>query len=418
MRSQPAPWSPTQLSRRATAGTGREIRTPADPWLSSGPRARRTSKRCSCGRPGTACRSCRAAPAAGCPAGRARSTAASCSASSGCARSRSTPPRRVAVVEPGALNVEVKQAAAAEHGLWYPPDPSLVRDLLDRRQRRHQRRRPVLREVRRHHRLRARPRRRARRRHPRAPRRQAGQGRRRAVAAQALRRQRGHPRHRHPGDPAAGPGPAAARPRSSRPSRRSRPRPARSSAIGRTLRAVDARADGPGVDQRRRGLPRDGPRPRRRRAAARPVRRARRRPRRRDRRDGAGLRGGRRRGGASRPTTRTRASCSSRPGGRPSPRSRRWATLLLEDVGVPVPALPALVRGVERIAAARDTRSPSSPTPATATPTRSSSTTRPIRMPTRAPSWPSTRSWPRASLGGTITGEHGVGRLKKAWLPG
>lgn len=30
---------------------------------------------------------------------------------------------RVAVVEPGALNVEVKNAAAAE-GLWYPPDPS------------------------------------------------------------------------------------------------------------------------------------------------------------------------------------------------------------------------------------------------------------------------------------------------------
>ena len=30
---------------------------------------------------------------------------------------------RVAVVEPGAFNAEVKQAAAA-HGLWYPPDPS------------------------------------------------------------------------------------------------------------------------------------------------------------------------------------------------------------------------------------------------------------------------------------------------------
>ena len=30
---------------------------------------------------------------------------------------------RVAVAEPGALNVEVKRAAA-EHGLWYPPDPS------------------------------------------------------------------------------------------------------------------------------------------------------------------------------------------------------------------------------------------------------------------------------------------------------
>ncbi|HEY7858501.1 MAG TPA: FAD-linked oxidase C-terminal domain-containing protein [Candidatus Nanopelagicales bacterium] len=33
------------------------------------------------------------------------------------------PDCRVAVVEPGALNAEVK-AAAREHGLWYPPDPS------------------------------------------------------------------------------------------------------------------------------------------------------------------------------------------------------------------------------------------------------------------------------------------------------
>jgi glycolate oxidase len=33
------------------------------------------------------------------------------------------PSCQVAVVEPGALNVEVKRAAA-EHGLWYPPDPS------------------------------------------------------------------------------------------------------------------------------------------------------------------------------------------------------------------------------------------------------------------------------------------------------
>ena len=30
---------------------------------------------------------------------------------------------RTAVVQPGLLNAEVK-AAAAEHGLWYPPDPS------------------------------------------------------------------------------------------------------------------------------------------------------------------------------------------------------------------------------------------------------------------------------------------------------
>lgn len=33
------------------------------------------------------------------------------------------PVTRIAVVEPGLLNAEVK-AAAAEHGLWYPPDPS------------------------------------------------------------------------------------------------------------------------------------------------------------------------------------------------------------------------------------------------------------------------------------------------------
>ena len=33
---------------------------------------------------------------------------------------------QVAVVEPGAFNADVK-AAAAEHGLWYPPDPSSFR---------------------------------------------------------------------------------------------------------------------------------------------------------------------------------------------------------------------------------------------------------------------------------------------------
>ncbi|MEZ0579982.1 FAD-binding oxidoreductase [Nocardioides sp. MH1] len=33
------------------------------------------------------------------------------------------PASQVAIVEPGALNVDVKRAAA-EHGLWYPPDPS------------------------------------------------------------------------------------------------------------------------------------------------------------------------------------------------------------------------------------------------------------------------------------------------------
>jgi len=33
------------------------------------------------------------------------------------------PATRTAVVEPGAINIDVKRAAA-EHGLWYPPDPS------------------------------------------------------------------------------------------------------------------------------------------------------------------------------------------------------------------------------------------------------------------------------------------------------
>lgn len=32
-------------------------------------------------------------------------------------------PTRTAIVEPGAINIDVKRAAA-EHGLWYPPDPS------------------------------------------------------------------------------------------------------------------------------------------------------------------------------------------------------------------------------------------------------------------------------------------------------
>jgi len=38
---------------------------------------------------------------------------------------RIDPATRVAVVQPGALNAEVKRAAA-EHGLWYPPDPASV----------------------------------------------------------------------------------------------------------------------------------------------------------------------------------------------------------------------------------------------------------------------------------------------------
>ena len=62
---------------------------------------------------------------------------------------------RVAVVEPGALNVEVKDGRGGREPL-VPPGPQLLRDLLDRRQHRHQRRRPLLRQVRRDDRLRPR----------------------------------------------------------------------------------------------------------------------------------------------------------------------------------------------------------------------------------------------------------------------
>ena len=89
------------------------------------------------------------------------------------------------------------------------PGPVVVRDLLDRRQRRHQRGRSVLRQVRRHHRLRARTGRGAGRRRADHPGRQADQGRRRSLPAQAVRRLGGDPRHHHPGGPATAAGPAA-----------------------------------------------------------------------------------------------------------------------------------------------------------------------------------------------------------------
>nr|WP_284288108.1 FAD-binding oxidoreductase [Angustibacter aerolatus] len=63
------------------------------------------------------------------------------------------PVERLAVVGPGVVNDHLR-AAAAEHGLWYPPDPARLAVVDDRRQRRDQRRRRLLREVRRHPRLR------------------------------------------------------------------------------------------------------------------------------------------------------------------------------------------------------------------------------------------------------------------------
>ena len=262
------PCSPTRTSSRATASTGRATRRrhPAR----GGARARTPdrSRPPSGGLPHTACRSSRGAPAAVCRAGRAPSTAASSSASSGCGPSRSTPTARWPSSSRARSTQEVK-VAAAEHGLWYPPDPSsfeicsiggnvatnagglccvkygvttdyvlgldvVLADgtLVTLGGKR-------IKDV-------------------------AG-----LTPAQALRRQRGHARHRHPGDPAARAGAGAAlddgRRRS--PTSTRRPRAVVPSGSGC---AVDAGADGPRLDQRRGGPPVDGARPLGRRAAASP----------------------------------------------------------------------------------------------------------------------------------------------------
>ena len=102
--------------------------------------------------------------------------------------------------QPGIVNADLKAAVAAE-GLFYAPDPGVVRDVHDRRQPRHERRRAVLREVRRDPRCRARPRGRDGRRHAPPARRQERQGRRRLRADPAARRQPGHARAHDRGDP-------------------------------------------------------------------------------------------------------------------------------------------------------------------------------------------------------------------------
>ena len=152
---------------------------------------------------------------------------------------------RVAVVEPGAFNAEVKAAAARARPV-VPARPVVVRDLLDRRQRRHQRRRALLREVRRDHRLRPRPRRGARRRH--AGDASAASGSRTSPGSSLLKLfvgSEGTLGIVTRGDPAAGAGPAAGAHRwsASFPTVKAAARAV--VAIGRTPAAVDARADGP-----------------------------------------------------------------------------------------------------------------------------------------------------------------------------
>ncbi|HYU04113.1 MAG TPA: FAD-linked oxidase C-terminal domain-containing protein [Jatrophihabitantaceae bacterium] len=100
------------------------------------------------------------------------------------------------------------------------------------------------------------------------------------------------------------------------------------------------------------------------------------------------------------------------------PALERKGDLLLEDVGVPLPALPALVSGVERIAARHDVL-------IAVVAHAGDGNTHPLIVYDASDADQSARAQVAfgeimelaISLGGTITGEHGVGRLKKAWLP-
>lgn len=100
------------------------------------------------------------------------------------------------------------------------------------------------------------------------------------------------------------------------------------------------------------------------------------------------------------------------------PAVEKLGTLLLEDVGVPLPALPDLIEGVAAIAAARQVT-------ISVIAHAGDGNTHPLIAYDPADPEQGVRAQAAfgqimdlaISLGGTITGEHGVGRLKKAWLP-
>lgn len=100
------------------------------------------------------------------------------------------------------------------------------------------------------------------------------------------------------------------------------------------------------------------------------------------------------------------------------PALERKGPLLLEDVGVPLPRLGELIDGIAAIAARRQVL-------VSVIAHAGDGNTHPLIVYNPADAAESTRAQQAfgeimdlaIALGGTITGEHGVGRLKKAWLP-
>lgn len=99
------------------------------------------------------------------------------------------------------------------------------------------------------------------------------------------------------------------------------------------------------------------------------------------------------------------------------PAVEKKGSLLLEDVGVPLPRLGDLVTGIERIAAARDV-------PIAVIAHAGDGNTHPLLIFDPRDADQQRRAQTAygevmdlaIALGGTITGEHGVGRLKRPWL--
>ncbi|MGW0163520.1 FAD-binding oxidoreductase [Mycobacterium sp. NPDC003323] len=100
------------------------------------------------------------------------------------------------------------------------------------------------------------------------------------------------------------------------------------------------------------------------------------------------------------------------------PAVERLGNLLLEDVGVPLPQLAALVQGISEIGAHHDVL-------VAVIAHAGDGNTHPLIVHDPTDEAQTARAQQAfgeimdlaVSLGGTITGEHGVGRLKKAWLP-